>query len=114
MSIKSLIERLESATEGSREFDGEISLIVRKRYGDAPYYTYDIESALKLVPDGWWANIQHGTDRHCCMLQEIRLPCRRIPDEWPYFIEARTTPIAICIATLKTRVFEEGERSKAL
>ena len=45
-----LIERLESATEGSRELDIAIAdaLDVERRY-----FTRSLDAALSLVPEGW-------------------------------------------------------------
>lgn len=82
--LTSLIDRIEAATEGSRELDGDIALLVgwepthdrqstlkwsdtypscRERWiGDrapfnnwrVPHYSTSIDAALTLLPEGWW------------------------------------------------------------
>jgi hypothetical protein len=87
MAYDELIAKLETATEGSRELDGEIALaVVRENYPDAhfvdeeskdviqvmpgmtagasselPRYTTSLDAALLLVPEefGWLVRSQH-------------------------------------------------------
>ena len=59
--MENLIAKLEAATEGSRELDAEIALIIEPGHWSSlfdalnqqcPYYTLSIDAALTLVPEG--------------------------------------------------------------
>jgi hypothetical protein len=101
--IEELIGRLEAATEGSAELDQAISICLTGQGESYRPCTRNIDSALTLVSEGWWAAISHGADRHSCVLWEFPLPCRRVPKSVPFVVAARTTPLAICIAALHAR-----------
>ena len=118
MSIQDLIERLEKATGPDRELDEDIAHAVGVRSvmqwdheacgGDGsfehmfPRYTYSIDAALTLVPEGWEWRIDGGylPDRHYACVMNMGLVSE------PQFTVDKTpsTPaIALCIAALKAR-----------
>lgn len=100
--VKDLIEKLEAAPEGSRELDEIIAVVMdtvkiiqsgAHKLMDFPYYTFSIDAALTLVPEGWG------------LLMDLRKTCRvRLEDgnskPWIYAI---TPALALCIAALKAR-----------
>jgi hypothetical protein len=123
-----LIERLEKAEGPSRDLDAEIADSVKfwpprfdrvdyggkdrrwhdDRHGhsqsiDAPAYTASLDSAMTLVPDGWWCEAHIRPDAPGVVLWQFPLPCQRVPAERPYQIAGRTAPLALCIAALKAR-----------
>lgn len=103
-----LIERLEAATEGSRELDAEIA----SHYGGlsgmsyetweaveahAPHYTTSLDAAIQLVREGcaWGVEVRFG-----------RLGSRAwVKPDLP-FSEGNTPALALCIAALRAR--EDG------
>ena len=113
-----LIERLESAPEGSRELDGEIALLLgwkktidgfyNSRWKDPagqlqgnipPAFTTSIDAALTLVPEGWRWDIGPWDD-------QIRAEIwNHTEDETKeqYCGFASTPALALCIAALKAR-----------
>lgn len=120
----SLIKRLESATEGSRELDWAIHFTLHPRmdanvpigpadplWAIVPRYTSSIDAALTLVPEGYMVhlNIRHGKDGGAGAF---------VGTDWdtnkPWFkgfdnedIEHEQPPaLALCIAALKARDVE--------
>ncbi len=113
MTLSDLIERLEQATEGSRELSHATCKAAgwREKNGcwsppgldafqwvSTPDVTRSIDAALTLVPEGWvphmhFADPMQKTDSHDCILG------------WPGTKEVgaygKTMPIAIVIAALK-------------
>ena len=75
------------------DYDPELWLI---RNGGE--FTFSIDAALSLVPDGWHATINARPDWPTVELNEFPLPCRSVK-----LLHARTASIALCIAALKAR-----------
>lgn len=108
-----LIERLENASEGSRELDAEIA----NSYGGlsgmgyeiweaveahAPHYTTSLDAALTLVPEGCYVRIETGPahDFHSAEIEA---------DDDDYdALNAPSPALALCIASLKARAAEKG------
>lgn len=119
MSLSDLIVRLEAAVEGSRVLDGAIALAIGWQHkgvgnwvdlrGDSWWtlpmvdaaFSTRIDAALTLVREGWMYDL-HGA-----------LPTEK--EAWPCYAhvyyypnakfrgEAKTVPLALCIAALKVR-----------
>jgi hypothetical protein len=116
-----LIERLEAATEGSRELDALIHATtlslgrdywpdergrvveytgLRKILHRAPHYTTSIDAALTLVPEGWGWSV--NDDSEAC----LTLPGNGfLSDRGDIELYGRsaTPAIALCIAALRAR-----------
>ena len=124
--LDALIAKLEAATEGSRELNGEIWWVVDRRAAEvtyrnaalgnpiaipdkmpgglgrlvvtqyAPHYTTSIDAALTLVPDGLDEEIKRA--RHRGWYVALWKPGRvgQIGD-------SSTPALALCIAALKAR-----------
>jgi hypothetical protein len=115
--LMELIERLEKATEGSRELDAEIGRALgfnveyfpvhekwwmnreisseRGEHGELPRYTTSLDHAMSLVPEGmWWkfssrTKVAHiGHNKNGTATDTAK---------------AATAPLALCIAALKAR-----------
>lgn len=121
--LSSLIERLEKATEGSRELDGEIWCAangyeflvwdgagVRYRVRETGWYaaehvkpyTASLDCALTLVPEGWqWRAWHTPTDEGSLWGAEVNW-------EPPGNVYAETPALALCIAALRARQAREG------
>ena len=130
-SGESLIARLKTATEGSRELDFEIFKLLHPMYAKWEYrgfnsggeyikgpgrfreqcpsdpYTTSIEAALTLVPDGWaWHRMKRvGRDRSIWMAILLPEPRNNLPDAHG---NAATPALALCIAALKARAAPDG------
>lgn len=130
-SLTSLIERIEAATEGSRELDAEIWLActpgatrnkwsyVHKATGrectadetrDAtgrfiivPSFTASIEAALTLLPEGWWwsAGVCRR-ENHASVGSEIGT----VEGELIFETFGATAPLALLAAILRARQTE--------
>jgi hypothetical protein len=117
--LQALIEKLEAATEGSRELDAEIALACGWRFNKGTVYSYhwldpqgahnavpspfteSLDAALTLVPEGW--GYQQGSHpRAACKACAF---CFEGADDFhnqpPSF--APTPALALCIAALKAR-----------
>lgn len=106
-----LIERLQEATEGSREFDVEIGEFLDiepswyDSYGygdpakDAPrehaHYSTSIDAALTLVPEGWQGSMDIGMSQGKFEAQLWLDNIREV------FGHAHTPALALCAAILK-------------
>ena len=125
-----LIERLESATEGSRELDEAIinalcpdamcrqdpawedsitvyhaDALLDSGKAELPHYTTSLDAALTLVPEGWEWSLAGGNKN-----EPVQVPYASCwPDEQPFpaeldlYAEAATPSLALCIAALKAR-----------
>ena len=109
-NLRSLIERLEAATEGSRELDYAIAETigretVRAMQGTfAPWkYTTSIDAALKLVPEGLYWVVTHGRTRPDEPLGCTMLTGKEPANEKVCEAEGATAALATCIAALKAR-----------
>ena len=111
-----LLERLEQATEGSRELDDTIE---REIVGfnpdrlptqwpmvgdDTPHYTTSLDAALTLVDPEWRWDVrgvfnQQQTKR----VGLCRIVTGDIGNIREYEAEARTPALALCIAALRAR-----------
>jgi hypothetical protein len=126
--MKDLIAKLEAATEGSRELDLEILTRVmgyRDIHGDGtmfdrgndgywslhgdeknpplPSPTTSLDAALTLVPEGWVAHLSFYSDHADC---ELVKPTGRFlisGDTEVWANNAKTGPLALCIAALRAR-----------
>lgn len=121
--MTTLTERLEAATEGSRELDGEIFFATvrpdlepdvrefadrlgismatsnaRNRGPEIPHYTTSLDAALTLVPEGCEVEGLMSTFNRSRL--EIHSPTKldAISKGW-----AATRALALCIAALKAR-----------
>lgn len=128
-----LLERLEAASEGSRELDIAIAeevlgLIVEqidcvndtspiREYSvkalhsnvwrNLPYYTTSLDAALALVPDGYeWLRKSPQT------MTVYRIPAD--DKEWAQHIDARgaTPALALTIACLKAREAQQTDKEE--
>lgn len=112
-----LIEKLEAATEGSRELDAEVAALfpykTRAYYqwrgmqprgtkqddatylrAHAPKFTISLDAAMTLVPDGWaFQMLYEPTAFHEALVWP---PANGSP-----ISKAKTLPLALCIAALK-------------
>jgi hypothetical protein len=122
--LSGLVERLEKATEGSRELDclifeaGHKLLTAERRgtyYGEptgqyfdldgnplpglAPFYTSSLDSAMTLIPKGFnWASDPHFEQREF----RVYRPYDGITQH--HFSAIAPTPaLALCIAALKAK-----------
>ena len=105
MTIEELIAALERAEKHNWMLEGEIvDVLGLQKPEDVPHYqwppryTFSIDAALSLVPEGWHATINARPDWPTVELNEFPLPCRSVK-----LLHARTTAIALCIAALKAR-----------
>lgn len=123
-----LIEKLEAATEGSRELDAEIALTQgwtknkiwwitphgeQVNY-DPPCWSTSLDAALLLIPEGM-ASVKltisqnKPPERQYChaTLEQDADSLGRDMENWePYEFEganAATAPLALCIAALRAR-----------
>lgn len=99
--MESLIKKLEAATEGSRELDGDIHYHDRKPYPKGgwntdglPHYTTSIDAALRLVPEGFIWDVA-STGQAWVM--------GGLDNEQHLVTSAPTPALALCIAALKAR-----------
>lgn len=98
-----LIDRLESASEGSRELDILIATAVGAKRVDGPWYarySTSLDAALTLVPEGWTGSVDVPGDNNGAWLDPPAAPV--IGHERVYAIGA-TSALALCIASLKAR-----------
>ena len=98
--LETLIARLEAATEGSRELDGEIySAMSGKATGlnNADDYTTSIDAALTLVPEGYDWDVGRLNGRYIADVS------RKVSEEGWLNQHARgpSSALALCIAALK-------------
>ena len=105
VAVVTLIEKLEGATEGSRELDAEIHVAVGGTEFTVPYYTTSIDAALTLVPEGrarrtiylpcgfWPYRVWVYRDAHRPLEQDSGAP-----------VLGRTEALALCIAALRARL----------
>jgi hypothetical protein len=121
MTLDTLISRLETVEEGSRELDAEIYTALgatppetegrywtgpcgtTRHYGSLiPAYTTSLDSAMSLVPEGAHTEFAYE-DRH---RRSWKWSLRRNG----YSFEARgnTAALALCIASLRARSSIEG------
>lgn len=125
MTRAELIAKLEAATEGSRQLDGEIGRAVGyvasswwgaiafrwnegECWGSVPDFTTSLDAALTLVPEGWgWLARSHdgspaydGTGRGRGGFANVNIG----RDDAQFFTEFAATPaLALCIAALRAR-----------
>ncbi len=132
MTLSSLIERLEKATGPSRELDGEILLAIghdqakflrwvgMQPKGDksatlqkfalrfAPSFTSSLDSAMTLVMEGYSFELTYSAAGEGAMRRARLWDWRRGPkmfdptNEWEAV--AKTLPLALIIAALKSRL----------
>lgn len=120
-NLTALAERLERATEGSRELDGDIALALPHKLTEhltpdnaryllllsAPPFSTSIDAALTLVPKGWqFDSVESAAMQEWwVVLGEIAPPYRKAksPENGP-----ATLALALCIAALRAR--SAGER----
>ena len=131
-----LIDRLEEATEGSRDLDEQIALASGIRHrsrrdgrgrskgrewfvdshggvetwaNHAPYYTTSLDAALTLVPEGLGWQVW-GEPKATKYGGEASI--EHPTDGWHFCTEAngRTPALALCIAALKARQDDAGLR----
>lgn len=111
MTDMSLIKRLESATEGSRELDQAIyaEILERNPFYPGPalgspyvqHYTTSLDAALTLVPEGMEISL---TDLYGIPMAEVGL---NVPEgSHTARLEHGTLPLALCIAALRARGVE--------
>lgn len=130
MSLDELLERLEKATEGSRELDIEIYVTEfpfpcvelhpedQRNHDEekAPSYTTSIDAALTLVPEGWVWTLNSGkTGSVACLCSDwsddyAKVYWSNMADEsnegrhYKRRVGATPTPgLALCIASLRAR-----------
>jgi hypothetical protein len=115
-----LIARLEAASGPSRELDEAIARhlgapLDRHESGDfwrltepwagwshhypMPKFTASIDNALTLVPEGWSRQVGDSENR----MHAQAVLGRSYPTNRNVYVEARTMPIALCIAALRAR-----------
>jgi len=120
-SITSLIERIEAATEGSRELDVAVILALHPEAGpyqphcqgdepifwNAPYrkmrcpeISTSIDAALTLLPEGWWwsAGVCRR-ENHASVGSEIGT----VEGELIFETFGATAPLALLAAILRAR-----------
>lgn len=115
---KDLIERLEKATEGSRELDAGIAQLVGTSHGprehvdiearsvtyideQAKFYTTSLDAAMTLVPEGMVFAIDQPDDvKRELFYANVRT---RGPNKTFGYAYALSAPLALCIAALRAR-----------
>lgn len=115
-AVGALVERLEAATEGSRELDAEIDLLAldlgwraERHTRGTPNYTTSIDAALSLVPDNWsiWAlMIWRGESSTVTAMEtEFKPGFGHAHSGGMGRVEtkASTPALALCIAALRAR-----------
>jgi hypothetical protein len=127
MTIDELIARLESAAEGSRDFDYRIAQVIGNKWmegvreGDSPpfaprsiadrtipRYTTSVDAALTLVPDGWVvANISQNDNRlwWTCLNRGYRTSY----DATAIAGDLATPALAVCVAALRARTADRAQ-----
>jgi hypothetical protein len=113
-TMKDLIERLEKAPGPSYELSQDIgrALGLRQRYEHPgsenlswPHYTYSLDSALTLVPEGHSVNLQmprlSGQSESARVWDNDRTEMGVAP----------TVALALCIAALRARAAADGPQS---
>lgn len=109
--MNDLIEKLEAATEGSRELDTDIWSAVRcpTLFNDRPPYTTSLDAALTLVAEGWgWAaaELDEGVPSAVTTNRKPQIKPGTLdsnPDKIDFRTKAATPALALCIAALKAR-----------
>lgn len=124
-----LIERLEKAESGSRDFDADMSIVIfdsqvkRERQilqsfvhhmGDGdwsviPAYTTSLDAIVALIGEklpGWSVVIRlpgEAKHKHTCEVAAPDDPAASITDPWPFRTSAgaSSAPLAACIALLR-------------
>lgn len=112
-----LIQRLEQASEGSRELDGLIYRLwaepewqpdpseeVKSRYcrDVAPHFTTSLDAALLLVPKGWFTSDYHQGPSGGNWWNLSRIRCE--DQRYAAVMGAASTPsLALCAAALKAK-----------
>lgn len=108
--IKNVIEKLESAVEGSRQLDGLIWQALGNRVPrqpnwqdvvPSPHYTTNLVDALTLVDDRY----DGYTLRTHTIRQQFSLQCHAKSSDQNHYGEASTSELAVCIACLKAIEF---------
>jgi hypothetical protein len=108
--MKDLIERLEKATEGSRELDLAVAQAVDGPWhytGEPPRrifcaaYTTSLDAALTLVPEGYSKDMAECPENGA-VVRVYFGPIRENSAGEPTG-RANTLPLALCIAALKAR-----------
>lgn len=107
--MNDLIERIEAASKGSRALDWEIhvhdGIDGKGMYGPHPRYSFSIDAALTLVPEGWIvAQLGQGDDGSwfCELRAGHRTSYRRVAMS-P--VKCPTPALALCAAVLKARAY---------
>lgn len=101
--MNDLIERIEAASKGSRALDWEIhvhdGIDGKGMYGPHPRYSFSIDAALTLVPEGWtWMlDTMEGRNEACVHGNGP------VPDS--AYVTAATPALALCAAALKARAY---------
>lgn len=109
--MKDLIERLETATEGSRELDFAVAIAAhpnkdhwegcRVRGGfehGQPHYTTSLDAALTLVGNNWWKVECGGGPAFFAYVAAWTTPTDEAICGW-----GESAALALCIAALKAR-----------
>lgn len=118
-----LIERLEKATGPDRQLDAEIMRAVCSELSDtmvtdtgwcvggdhaapskAKDYTGSIDAALTLVPEGYWLDIETGTQK---LAPSFEWPIVEIGEQHTGLSiwrgQAKTLALGICLAAIRAR-----------
>ena len=121
--MNDLIERIEAASKGSRALDWEIhvhdGIDGKGMYGPHPRYSFSIDAALTLVPEGWMFGFERAgsydgspKDEAWCWPYESNFDpdwqsgqqgYRDAPDGARGF--AATPALALCAAALKSSAY---------
>jgi len=118
ITISSVIQKLEQATEGSWELDCEIYEIFHGPEGDEPWpgcpahYTTSVDAALTLVPEGWRVeDLSQGRQRSLWYVNLWPISKKNWDDnEKQAYSEDRPSPaLALCIAALRARLEPDGQ-----
>ena len=105
------MELVEKAPEAGRELDAEIGELFFGPMGrnEPKYFSTDIEDSIavlyKLHDDGWFWRLDSVQGGFICTLQRLAEDPRKVkdPKRQTFQIGAKTLPLAICTAALKTR-----------
>ena len=98
--MTSLIHRLETAAEGSRDLDGDIALLLGwKKDQEVPFFTESIDDALTLVPEGWSWRLDNANPTH--PEADLWGPIKRLECKQEYISAGGRTPaLALCVGVL--------------
>jgi hypothetical protein len=108
--MNDLIERIEAASRGSRALDWEIhvhdGIDGKGMYGPHPRYSFSIDAALTLVPEGFEWSLEYQAGHHVSSDVECMVAIAKLGDPcFDWEATSATPALALCAAALKARAY---------